>query len=366
MSYKADITIIGSGCVGLAVARLLAPKTRTLILLERNYSFGMETSSRNSEVIHAGIYYPPNSLKSKLCVHGNELLYRYLSEKNINHKKTGKLVCAANAGEENTLYALYDNAKICGVKGLEILNRFNVKSLEPEVEALCAMISPSTGIMDSHSLMNAMLHEAKDSGAVVSFNSEAVKIEKVTDGYLVLIAGDDQPIETKIVINAAGLGSDKIAALAGIDIVKERLKIYYCKGDYFRSRKKTGFRMLVYPVPGHHGLGIHITPDLAQDTRFGPDTKYVNTLNYQVDEGSKDAFYESIKKIYPDADKESLYPDTCGIRPKLEGPNDSFRDFYISEESARGLKNFINLIGIDSPGLTSCLAIAEHVVSLIS
>jgi L-2-hydroxyglutarate oxidase LhgO len=366
---KLDITIIGAGVVGLAIAANLSKKHASLLLVEKNESFGKETSSRNSEVIHSGIYYPKATLKAKLCVRGNGLMYSYLKENSIKHSRLGKLVVASNDGERQSLLKLLSNGERNGVKDLSIIEGKAVSELEPAIKSIAALNIPSTGILDTHGLMQSLLNHAKSGGVTAAFNSEVSAITALTGGgFRIKILNDGYEFETKLLINCAGHGSDKIAALCGIDIDKASYRLYHSKGDYFRTSSQFNVKKLVYPVPEAeiHSLGIHLTPDLAGGLRFGPDAEYVETLSYAVDENKKYAFAKSVQNFMPSIKAEDLFPDTSGIRPKLQGPKDNFRDFVINEESAKGLPGLINLIGIESPGLTSCLAIAEYVEQLIS
>ncbi|OGW73236.1 MAG: hypothetical protein A3J81_09065, partial [Nitrospirae bacterium RIFOXYB2_FULL_43_5] len=337
-------------------------------VVEKNDSFGRETSSRNSEVIHSGIYYPLNSLKAELCVRGNALLYDYLIKRNISHSKIGKIVVAVNEDEKRSLFNLKTNGERNGVKDLSILVENELRALEPDIKGVAGLLIPSTGILDTHSFMQSLVADVKNNGASIAYNSNVCAISKAAGvGYIVKIENENYEFETGILINCGGLWSDKLASMCGIDIVKESYKLHYCKGDYFRTSKQLNIKKLVYPVPEAemHSLGIHLTPDLGGGLRFGPDATYVINLEYTVDETKKDKFAHSIGCYLPSITSTDIFADTSGIRPKLQGPKDKFRDFIIKEESSKGLKGLINLIGIESPGLTSCLAIAEHVQGLI-
>lgn len=365
---KVDITVIGAGVVGLAVAARLSTRHPSLLVVEKNDSFGRETSSRNSEVVHSGLYYPPGSLKAKFCVRGNPLIYDYLKNKGVKHSRLGKLVVAVNEDENNSLIRLKANGEMNGVEGLKLITASELNALEPEVKGVAALLVPSTGILDSHSLMQSLAADIKAAGACVSYNSEVSSIAKAPGGgFTVKLKDDGYEFETACLINCAGLWSDAVAALCGIDINSQSYKLHFCKGDYFRTSKRLNIKRLVYPVPEAdiRGLGIHLTPDLAGGLRFGPDTEYVDALTYTVDEKKKEGFAQSIQYYLPSIQAEELFPDTSGIRPKLQGPNDKFRDFIVAEESSKGFKGLVNLIGIESPGLTSSLAIAEYVEGLI-
>jgi len=369
-----DITIIGGGVVGLALAARLAGHGDSLVLLEKNERCGQETSSRNSEVIHAGLYYPPESLKARLCVRGNALLYEYCRKKGINHRRLGKIVISIDSAEEAALEHFFENGKRNGVR-LERLSGKRVSELEPDITATAGILSPDTGIFDTHGFMQSLIADAKDGGAVISPGAEAVALEKEGEGYTVRVKPDDYCFTTKILINCAGLQAHNITALAGIDTAAAGYRIYYCKGNYFRTRQQFNITRLVYPVPDPqiHGLGIHLTPDLAGAMRLGPDAHYVDysgapeqKIDHSVDEFRRAEFAAAVQRYLPSLDEASLDPDTAGIRPKLQGPGGPWRDFVITHEKKRGLDGLINLVGIDSPGLTSSLAIAEHVAQLIA
>lgn len=367
---KTDITIIGAGVIGLAIAYTLADDNKDIIVLERHDSFGKETSSRNSEVIHAGLYYPKNSLKSETCIRGKALLYRLCSEHNIPHRKTGKILVAQDNIEIDKLQDIYQNASECGVNNLSFLDKRALRDEEPAIRAEKGLLSPDTGIIDSHSLMKFFHDHAARRNVNFAFNIEAQGIEKRGSSYEVNVkepGGDSFTFRTGTVINAAGLNSDGIAEMAGLDTEKYSYRIHYCKGQYFRLRAPGKFPVTrpVYPPPTDIDLGIHLTPDLAGGFRLGPDAKYVDEINYDVDGSASELFFRSVSRFLPSLDKSDLIPDTSGIRPKLQAEDEPFRDFVICEESDKGAENFINLIGIESPGLTSCLAIAERVKDLI-
>lgn len=371
---KVDITIIGAGVVGLAVAATLADKQKTVFILERHSAFGQETSSRNSEVIHAGIYYEPGSLKAQFCVEGNQLLYDICSQNNIPHKKLGKLIVATNQEEVVRLETILAKAKKNGARDLKIISSEEIKKLEPNVNGLAAIFSTSTGIIDTHALMKCFYNQAKAQGAEISFGCNVVGISKVEDGYDITVNNDGEEFSfvSQVVINCAGLEADTIAGLVGLDVKALGYDLKYCKGDYFSvgHGKNKLIKHLVYPVPGDKdaGLGVHATLNLQGELRLGPDTTYINSriLNYDVDPTKATEFYESAKKFLPFIDLGELSVDTSGMRPKLQGPGEAFRDFVIRDEKDKGLTGFINLIGIESPGLTASPAIARYVANLIS
>lgn len=362
---KVNITIIGAGVIGLAVGYELSLKYKDVLIIEKNYSFGQEISSRNSEIIHAGIYYPKNSLKAKTCVEGKKLIYKFCDENNIPYKKIGKLIVASSEEEIKDLDCLLSYGINNGIADLRLISQNEIKKLEPNVCANKAIYSPSTGILDSYLFMKKLQDKFKQAKGEISYNTELVDIKKENDYYRLFtkdLGQEDFDFYTRILINCAGLDSDKIAFMAGIKDGNYKLK--YCKGDYFRVHNKGKFiNRLIYPVPRKHGggLGVHATLDLADGMRLGPDDQYVNSINYDIDEEKNKIFYESAKKFLPFIQLEDLTPDTCGIRPKLAEEGEGFRDFIIKNEENSGLRGLINLIGIESPGLTAALSIAKIV-----
>lgn len=372
---RVEVVIVGAGVVGLAVAAKLAKPSRSLYVIERHDSFGAETSSRNSEVIHAGIYYPTGSLKAKLCVEGNRLLYEICEKHNIPHKRIGKFIGATNDHEEEELQKLFKKGCNNGVKDLRFISKEELGKFEPNVKARCALYSPATGIIDTHSLMRYFEQKIMENKGEIAYGCEVVGILKVNDGYEITTketSGETFGFKTKIIINCAGLNSDVIAKIAGVDIEKDNYCLKYCKGQYFRvsnGKKCNLVNSLIYPVPHERitGLGVHVTKDLAGSLRLGPDVHYVdrNKFDYEVNTAQKENFLRSVLKFLPFLEENDLVPDTAGIRPKLQGENEDFRDFIINEESNKGLNGMINLVGIESPGLTSAPAIARYVEELI-
>ena len=368
---KTGITVIGSGVVGLAVSHLLSEAGKEVTVIEKDPSFGQETSSRNSEVIHAGLYYPKGSLKARACVRGRELLYDLCSRHKIACKRLGKLIVVSRKEDKGLLDGIRANAASSGVKNLSLLDKKGIRKLEPAIEGECAIFSPDTGILDTHGLMQFFLASAKEKGVSFTFSVEVKGIKKKGPSYEITVkepAGDSFSFETGVVINCAGLWADKIAALVGIDIDKNSYRIHYCKGQYFRMRDPRKFPVnhLVYPPPTEISLGVHITPDLAGGLRFGPDAQYVKEIDYTIDESSKIEFLNSARELLPNLQSDDIIPDTAGIRAKLSGEGEGFRDFVIRDEADKGFPGFINLIGIDSPGLTSSIAIAEMVKEICS
>lgn len=363
---EVKITIIGAGVVGLAIAAELSREYENIVVLEKHEKFGQETSSRHSEVIHSGIYYPPGSLKAKLCVEGASLLYEYCEKHSIPHSRLGKLIVASNESEVTDLRELYETGIQNGAKGLTLIEKDEINKMEPNVNAVAAIYSPNTGIVDSHSLMSHLHGVAKSSGVLFSFNTEVDSIEKQKNGYVIGIKDNGYKFVSSVVINSAGLSADRIAAMAGIDIDKAGYRLSHCKGSYFSYAGKSPVKMLVYPVPHKDlsGLGIHATLDLGDRLRFGPDTEYVDAIDYKVDAGKRDIFHESVNNYIEGLDKEDLNPDMAGIRPKIKG--DGIKDFVIKHEIDRGMAGFINLTGIESPGLTASLSIAKYVKNIIN
>ena len=366
MKESVDVTIIGAGVVGLAIADAVAAKNRQVVVLEKNDFFGQETSSRNSEVIHAGIYYPKEFLKSRLCLQGNRLLYAWCEKHSVPHRRTGKLIVATKEEECADLERIKITAEDNGVEKLEHLGQVQLKSKEPEVNALAALFSPSTGIIDAHRLMQTLLMSAEGKDAIITYRSEVTAIHFDGSTWDLDINDGEYRISTKTLVNSAGLHADRIAALAGIDIDAAGYRLKPCKGNYFTTTPAPKINHLIYLVPmkNNVGLGIHATLDLSGRVRFGPDNRYMSDdqpLDYAVDEALKPAFYESIHRYLPSVSIDALNPDMSGIRPKIQGPGDPAMDFIIRKEGDRGLPGLINLIGVESPGLTACLAIGEYV-----
>ncbi len=370
---KIDIAIVGGGVIGLSVAAAVAGNGKDVYIFEKNESFGQEISSRNSEVIHSGIYYPVWSLKKELCIEGNKLLYGICAEHGISHRKTGKLIVARDGSEIDTLEELFRKGRENGLEGIKFLAREEFRRIEPEVEGVEAIYLPMTGIIDSHSLMEHFLSRARAGGADIIYDAEVKSVDKEAGGgYRMTVSGksgDPYSFLAEVVINCAGLNSDEVAAMAGIQ--DPGYVLSYCKGDYFRlaSGKSRLIKGLVYPVsrPDDPSLGIHVTPDLAGGVRLGPDAEYLGSrkIDYNVDPGKKDLFFEDIRSFLPFLEKEDITADTSGIRPKLQGPGEGFRDFIIEHEERSGLRGFIDLVGIESPGLTAAPAIARKVAKMV-
>ena len=366
-----DVAVIGAGVVGLACAARLARAGRSVVVIERHASAGQETSSRNSGVIHAGLYYPPGSLKALTCVEGRELLYARCLEHGVPHRKTGKLLVATDSAEMAKLETILDRGLENGAGAIRMLDASGVRDLEPRVRAVAGLLSPETGVVDPHALMDSYESEAAAHGAEMSWLTEVAGLDRRDAVWNVVTRGADGELfvlEASWVVNAAGLGADRIARLAGIDVDALGLRQHHCKGDYFAiaPRLRGIVSRLIYPVPVQAGLGIHITIDLDGQLVAGPDTEYVARIDYRVDPVKAAKFGAAIRRYLPDVHDEDLTPGYSGIRPKLQAPGGDFRDFVIAEASAVGAPGLVNLLGIESPGLTASDAIARRVAEMIA
>jgi L-2-hydroxyglutarate oxidase LhgO len=358
----ANVVIIGAGIVGLAVTAKISEKTQGVYLFERNNKFGQETSSHNSGVIHSGIHYPKNTLKAKLCVKGNKMTYDICEKYGIPYKPLGKLTIAIQEDELEELDKLMKMGQDNGVEGLRFLDEEQVRKLEPEVEVEKALFSPSTGILEPDELMNHFYARIRKNNAILATETDVGSIKKTSNGYEVsgVSVGDKFSVTARTVVNCAGLNSDKVAEMFGLDADRLGYRLHYCKGDYFRVSGKPPVKMLVYPVPKGAGLGIHLTPDIAGSVRLGPNAYYVEKIDYSVESDEKE-FRDDVERFVPTVKEHQITVDSAGVRPKLQGPNDGFKDFVIRHETGNGLFGFINLVGIESPGLTAAPAIAEYV-----
>jgi len=364
MEKDFDIIVVGAGIIGLSISYELSKKY-SVGLIEKNRKYGLETSSRNSEVIHSGIHYPAGSLKAKLCVEGNELLYSFLERNRLFYKKTGKLTIATDSNEEKILEKIYTQGEENGVL-VEIWEKDRIKKIIPEIECKIALYTPSTGILNVHYLMDFLYEKFIENGGICGFNEKVINIEKKNG--LFLVETEKDKYYSEIVINSTGLYADQISKKLGFNY-----EIYWAKGDYFIISKKFNIPLLIYPVPTNEGLGIHLTLREDGSLKAGPDVEYVEKKyppysvdkeisKYKVNEDKKEYFYKNVKKYLPKVEIEDFYPESYGIRPKLQKKGDSFKDFVIKKE----MDGFINLIGIDSPGLTCCLSIAKYIKSFLS
>jgi L-2-hydroxyglutarate oxidase LhgO len=370
MLPEVDVAIIGAGVIGLAIAHEIAQGRKQVFVFEKNRTFGLETSSRNSEVIHAGMYYPEDSLKARLCTEGKELLYDLCDRHNIAYQKCGKIIVAADENEIHWLEELCKQGRKNGVDDLVLLSRAEVKKLEPNIEARAGLLSPSSGILDSYNLLSFLHNRARDKGVEFVFGTEVIGIERASAKYEVRIRDRDgvSSFAVPVVVNCAGLNSDRIAELAGIDIAKSGYELHYCKGEYFSldSKYRNLVERLVYPIPEQAGHGIHWRQALDGRVLLGPSAYYVEAVDYSVDETCKEYFYSSAKRFLSFLELEDLAPESAGIRAKLQGPDDGFRDFVITDEEKAGFPGLIDLIGIESPGLTAALAIARFAGRMMS
>jgi len=362
--------VIGAGVVGLAVARALARAGRETVILEKETLIGSGISSRNSEVIHAGIYYPKDSLKARLCVAGRTLLYDYCAAHGVAHTRCGKLIVANSGSQTAELDGIRHAAEANGVEDLAWLDAAELRLLEPDLSAAAALLSPSTGIIDSHGYMLSLLGDAEDAGAVIAFGT-AVSRAAIDGGRVMLWTnGEAEPaLNARLVVNAAGIFARDVAARIDGFPKGHVPQAWFAKGNYFTLAGRSPFSRLVYPVPEPGGLGVHLTIDLAGQARFGPDVEWLQgddpaTLNYDVDPHRADRFYAAIRAYWPALRDGDLAPAYSGIRPKLSGPGQPAADFLISGPAAHGVPGIVNLLGIESPGLTASLAIADEVVRL--
>jgi L-2-hydroxyglutarate oxidase LhgO len=367
-----DVIVIGGGVVGLAIAAELAPQVNSIALLERHSRFGEETSSRNSEVIHAGIYYPTSSLKARLCVEGQRSLYQLCALHHIPHRRCGKIIVARNEAETGELERLGALGTANGVEGLKMLTAGDVQAMEPHVRAHAGLYSPESGILNVHSLMDVFARITVQAGGELAPGAEVTGIDRAGNVWTVHYQDSDGfgKITCRAVINSAGLSSQSIMGMVGLNPEIMGLHRYLCKGDYFAvsGSKRKLLSHLVYPVPREHqlSLGIHSVISLDGSFKLGPSAYYVDEIDYTVKTADRRAFFESVRSYLPFLEIDDLSPDMSGIRPKLAGPGEEARDFYIAHELARGAEGFFNLAGMDSPALTASPAIGRHVAGLVS
>jgi L-2-hydroxyglutarate oxidase LhgO len=356
--------VVGAGVIGLACARALALRGIETIVIERHDGIGQETSSRNSEVIHAGLYYPAKSLKALLCTKGRRLLYEYCEARHIPFRRCGKLIVATRVDDEEKLGEILQQAHDNGVEDVTLMSATAVRAREPALRCVSALKSASTGILDSHAFMLALQADAESAGATIALNAVlergAVSPDASTE-LLVRSGNETMLLEADILVNAAGLSAPKVASLLeGFD-AKNVPQTWFAKGNYYSLAGRAPFSSLIYPVPEAGGLGVHLTLDLGGQARFGPDVEWVDELEYSVDPERSNGFYAEVRKYWPDLPDGVLQPAYCGIRPKLAGPGNPNADFVIQGADIHGHKGLVNLFGIESPGLTASLAIADHV-----
>jgi len=362
-----DVVVIGAGVIGLAIARELALAGREVILLERHERMGEETSSRNSEVIHAGIYYPTDSLKAELCVRGKTLLYAYCEEKGIPYRRCGKIIVAVNQAQCARLDGVREQAIKNGVNDLESLTAAEVAEMEPAVHCAAGLLSPSTGIIDSHAFMVALQGDLEAAGGSLAVLSEFIEGSVENDGFRLTVRSGEENIDIKArsVINAAGLSASSVARRIAGQNPQHIPETRYAKGTYFVYQGKHPFQRLVYPLPEPGGLGVHVTLDLSGQARFGPDVEWIDEPDYSIDAAQSEAFFEAIQAYWPAVSRDALAPGYVGVRPKLVGPNEPAGDFVIHGPRVHGNAGLVNLFGIESPGLTAALAIGERVARLL-
>ena len=362
---EVDVVVVGAGVVGIAVARALAQAGREVIVLDGAEGIGTETSSRNSEVIHAGIYYPKGSLMARFCVEGRRMLYRYCDERGVPYAKCGKLIVAASEAETEMLAGIKARAEANGVEGMRFLTAAEAVAMEPNLSCTGALFSPTTGVLDSHAYMLALQGDAEHGGAVFVFHSP-VEGGRVVDGGVELAVGGADPmrLRARLVVNSAGLHACPLArAIEGMprQLVPQE---YFAKGNYFTLVGKSPFSRLIYPVPVPGGLGVHITIDLGGQARFGPDVEWIERIEYVVDPRRADSFYDAVRRYWPGLRDGQIQPGYAGIRPKIVPKGAPGQDFVVQGAAVHGIPSLINLFGIESPGLTAAIAIAEHVAEL--
>ena len=362
-----DCVVIGAGVVGIAVARALAQAGREVIVLEAAEAIGTETSSRNSEVIHAGIYYPKDSLMARYCVAGRRVLYQICAERGVAHDNCGKLIVATSAAEDEMLAGIKARAEANGVEGMRLLSAADARAMEPNLVCTAALFSPTTGIVDSHGYMVALQGDAEHAGALFVFHSPVLG-GKVVPGGVELDVGGAEPmrLRARLVINSAGLHAPALARrIAGMpsQLIPQE---YYAKGNYFTLAGRSPFSRLIYPVPVPGGLGVHLTVDLGGQARFGPDVEWVDGLDYTVDPSRSDSFYAAVRKYWPGLKDGALQPGYAGIRPKIVPKGAPGQDFVLQGRTVHGVDGLFNLFGSESPGLTASVAIAADVAAMVN
>ncbi len=363
--YEIDSIVVGAGVIGLAVARALARRGREVVVAEAGHVIGAETSSRNSEVIHAGIYYPEGSLKARLCVEGRQRLYEYCEQHHVAHRRCGKLIVATAPAQFGELEAIARAAAANGVTDLRWLDAGEIHELEPELQASAALLSPSTGILDTHAYMLSLQAGAEADGAAVAFGARVSGITSTAAGLEVALSGEPTPqLRAQLVVNAAGLQAPTLANTIEALAPDFRPQAHYAKGSYFVLSGRSPFNRLVYPVPERGGLGVHLTIDLAGQARFGPDVEWLAGIDYGFDADRAERFYAAVRAYWPGLKDGSLAPGYVGVRPKISGPGEPAADFRLDGPKEHGIPGLINLFGIESPGLTASLALADRVADI--
>ena len=370
MTETVDAIVIGGGILGLAAARALGSDRRNVLVLERRRKLASETSARNSEVIHAGIYYQPGSLKARACVEGKALLYQFCSDHNVPTLRCGKLIVAQTDAETAALHSLISQAKECGVADLALITKQDAATLEPEVACQAACLSPSTGVIDSHALVQALEAEVLNQGGTIVLNTTACRLKRYGNGIEVETQDQDgrpHPLRAHTVINAAGLCASTVSGTMSFEDAYLPPKTYFAKAHYYDYSGTVPFSHLIYPMPSLHALGIHFTRGVGGDNRFGPDISWSPTLNYEFEDSDgqrKQQFVDAITRYWPAVDTEKLNPGMTGFRPKLSAHGEPTADFAIHSARDHGVTGYIALYGIESPGLTSCLSLAATVAQL--
>jgi L-2-hydroxyglutarate oxidase LhgO len=361
---RVDAVVIGAGLVGLAVARALALAGREVVILEAEDAIGTHTSSRNSEVIHAGIYYPKGSLKARACVAGRERLYAYCAERGVPHRRCGKLIVASDAAQLPELEGILARGQANGVADVARISVAEAHAMEPELSCVAALHSPSTGIIDSHALMLAYLGDAESAGAMLALKSPLERAVVRSGGIELRVAGAE-PVLARSVVNCAGIRAPGVARrIEGYPAQKAPRELY-AKGNYYTLARRSPFTRLVYPVPEPGGLGVHVTLDLGGRARFGPDVEWVQAIDYRVDPRRAERFYAAIRRYWPGLPEGALEPGYAGIRPKISGPGEPAADFVLQGPREHGVAGLVQLFGIESPGLTASLALADDAAALL-
>jgi L-2-hydroxyglutarate oxidase LhgO len=368
MSERVEAVVIGAGIVGLACAYELSRRLDSVVVIEREVGPGREISSRNSGVIHAGIYYPSDSLKTKLCIEGNRRLYEWCEAHEVPHRRTGKLIVATSAEHEQRLLTIARHAKEVGAGELRLMSGSEASEQEPELRCELALHSPTSGVVDVHELIASLVREIKEAGGVVVYHTAVDETQKVEEGWIIQTTdtvGNQAELHARRIVNAAGLSALDVAAKSGLPDQQRPWRLYPCKGSYFAlgTGAPPTRNSLIYPLPEGGGLGVHITADISGARRAGPDAEFVDTIDYSVDEFRAERFAEAVARYLPAIRPEHLTPDYSGIRPKLVGPGGGFADFVIANPASQ--PGAVHLIGIESPGLTAALAIGAHVSDVI-